>query len=110
MTSSRPPDGLIRFRLLDDAGVIVSSVWITTADPPGRAEEVSLAQIALAEQFMAEGRVFTVEVFDPDLPPEHATVRFGTDPSRMKRPIPMTDGYTPGDDYRARLRYFGHLP
>jgi hypothetical protein len=67
-------------------GVLADQQWATDAEQ-GRAIGDHHQQMALGAD--AAGKVWMVEVYDPDSPGDSGYVRFGTDPEGMVLPLPV---------------------
>jgi|HubBroStandDraft_3_1064219.scaffolds.fasta_scaffold00345_4 hypothetical protein len=90
-----PPPGLdahdalrLRFWI---GGQLRDEVWIDASDPRSGelAEFCATYHANQADMANAAGVPWLVEVYNPELPDEHAYVRFGTDTDGMVAPIPM---------------------
>lgn len=88
-----PPGGLdtsdaLLCRLFID-GKLVDEVWLRN-DAATDGVQSRHEQLALAAD--RDGKVWLVEIWDPDAPPDEAILRFGTDTSAMICPAgPMAD-------------------
>lgn len=75
---------IFRTRILID-GVIQAEDWTTL----NNAAEISARHVAIAEQAHREGKLYVVEMYDPDT---DRYTRFGTDPAGMaENPRVVTD-------------------
>jgi hypothetical protein len=93
-----PPDGLdahdalrLRFWI---GGQLRDEVWINASDPHAGdlAEYCATYHADQADMANAAGVPWLVEVYNPDVPEDHAYVRFGTDAAGMTMPVPF-DGF-----------------
>lgn len=114
MTDAIPPGGLLRYRIVRDDGEIVHSDWIIEGDQAdAHARRIAEEQGEICARLTDEGRTFTIEVWDPDLPPDFATMRFGTNAAGMRNPTAVRFDELRAintEDYKARLRAAGEDP
>lgn len=108
---ARPVGGLLRWRVIRDDGEVVHSAWAFEGTTDEDVDRIAAEQGAICSRLIDENRTFVVEVWDPDLPPEFAFMRFGTNPAGMRNPTAVDlDDIRRGlvtQDYRARLREAG---
>jgi hypothetical protein len=72
-------------------GQLRDEVWIDASDPRSGelAEYCATYHADQADMANAAGVLWLVEVYNPELPEEHAYVRFGTDAGGMTAPMPL---------------------
>jgi hypothetical protein len=85
----RWPADSLRFRLYV-AGELVDEQWAAENGP-----ELAAGHQRIAEQADAAGKLWLVEVFNPDEPEDAAYFRFGTDTGGMVAPAGPLADYLP---------------
>lgn len=80
----RPNEASLLVRVWIDAE-LVRAEWLTEVDAR-LLSEVHTDQVALADR---EGKLWLVDVWDPEAPADHDHLRFGTDTAGMVAPIPL---------------------
>lgn len=87
-----PGDPRLRFRIWVD-GNLAEECWFDSATASHQDfVDVSRWHVSVTSRAADEGKVWLVEIYDPEQPEDQAYTRFGTDTAGMVQPTPVADG------------------